>query len=144
MDKNLLLCELLECGALDLQVIDGCKYDISDIIAEVKGYNEKITLSTLVMAIFNLFQNEVRELIDFKLGEITDEVLRLDNSDSEIVTQLIEIEEKLTRLNPFDDFELWFNYLDTNMSISTNEEIYNFYIREIDDLVEKSGLTLNK
>lgn len=143
MNQELLLCELLECGTADLIVINGCEYDISDIINEAKGFGEKVTLASIVNAISNLAKNEICSVINDKLDEISSEIVRLDNDDSEIINQLNEIEVKLKSLNQFDDFELWFNFLDTHVSLVSNEDIYKFYLKdEMEKIFEDSGLTL--
>lgn len=47
-----LLCSLLECGYLDLRVLEDCRYDMEDLIEEVNemGY-EKPNLNNLAYAI---------------------------------------------------------------------------------------------
>lgn len=143
MNHELLLCELLECGTADLSIIDGCEYDISDIIAEAKGYGENITLATYVMAILNILRNEINSLIDTQKTEINVEIDRLEG-DHETIKDLKEIYLNLCKLNPYEDFELWFNYLDTHISIIHNEEVYEFYLKsELEMLIGDSGLHCN-
>lgn len=140
MNHELLLCELLECGTADLSIIDGCEYDISDIIAEAKGYSENITLATYVMAIRNLLQNEIDDMVKNRIIEIDEDI---EDSEGAIstVNVLNEIKSKLKSLNPFEDFELWFNYLDTHLSVVHNKEIYERYLKsEVEELINDSGL----
>lgn len=143
MNHELLLCELLECGTADLSIIDGCEYDISDIIAEAKGYSENITLATYVIAIRNLLHNEIDYLIKRRIKEIDEEIFNLEG-DTKLINDLNEIKYKLQSLNPYEDFELYFNYLATDISIIHNEEVYKYYLKsELEMLIGDSGLHCN-
>lgn len=143
MNHELLLCELLECGTADLSIIDGCEYDISDIIAEAKGYGENVTLASYVNGIANLLKDEIHSLIDNRKTEIKEEIDKLEG-DSKTIKDLEDIYVELCKLTPHDDFELWFNYLDTHISILHNNDIYEHYLKsEIEMLIADSGLHCN-
>lgn len=133
-----LLCGLLNCGYLDLQVIEDIDYDMEEILENLKfaGFDE-ININTVMMTVFDMARGEVRNYIDERIEELKEDEDELSSEDKEEL-------ELLQQLEVFEDIESYHNYLDTGAYINSDvEDVYKTYCKSALDLFEeKTGYSL--
>lgn len=127
-----ILMVLLECGSLDLRILEGVGYDLGDIVEELSADGIKPTLNAITDEIFRRGQCELVASVEDAIEERKDQQAETDDSEegeAEYERLQEEIDE-LESLNPEEDMEWFCNCLDTSCWFSSNEEIYRKYIPE--------------
>lgn len=127
-----ILMVLLECGSLDLQILEGVGYDLGDIVEELSADGIKPTLNTITDEIFRRGQCELVAAVEDAIQERKDQQAETDDTkegETEYDRLQDEIDE-LESLNPEEDMDWFCNCLDTSCWFSNNEEIYRKYIPE--------------
>lgn len=133
---------LLDCGTLDLEMIEKCEYDFSDIKDLLKEFDMEITFSNIIYCCIYQYKVNLQEKIDIMIEETENEIKMLEiESDkknghisfekSEELTLLWKKKEELESLDTSEDIEEYINYLDTHIYLdSSKEEIYEKYLGE--------------
>lgn len=139
-----MLCDILKCGYLDIEMLDKCEYDYDDIKyhfedIKVEDLNINIVLESCILNYITNIQNK----IDEKITETESDLKGLEdyedmyngNIDYEYVIQIKELRKKLEELQSLDstsDIDYYTNCLDTKIYIVDDEvkEIYNKYLKE--------------
>lgn len=136
-----LLMVLLECGSLDLQILDDVGYDLGEIAEELQMEGLKPTLNAITDAIFAKGQQELKEAVEEAIQERESEQDDLDEEvDNEEYDRLQEEIDELESLNPEEDIEWFCNCLDTSCWFRDNEDVYMKYLAdEIKDIEENMG-----
>ncbi len=127
-----ILMVLLECGSLDLQILEGVGYDLGDIVEELSADGIKPTLNAITDEIFRRGQCELVAAVEDAIQERKDQQAETDDTkegETEYDRLQDEIDE-LESLNPEEDMDWFCNCLDTSCWFSNNEEIYRKYIPE--------------
>lgn len=134
-----LLLVLLDCGSLDISILDDVGYDLGDIALELQEEGVKVTLNSITDAIFRKGQDELKDALEGKISELADE---RDNceEDSEEYDDLQEQIDKLESCDPEEDVEWFCNCIDTSIWFRYNEDIYRKYLEnEISDIEDNMG-----
>lgn len=139
-----MIYDMLNCGSLDLEMLDKCEYDYDDIKyhfedIKVRDLNINIILEGCILNYITNIQNK----IDEKITETESDLKGLEdyedmyngNIDYEYVIQIKELRKKLEELQSLDstsDIDYYTNCLDTKIYIVDDEvkEIYNKYLKE--------------
>lgn len=133
---------LLDCGTLDLEMIEKCEYDFSDIKDLLKEFDMEMTFSNIIYCCIYQYKVNLQEKIDAMIEETETEIKMLEiESDeknghisfekSEKLTLLWKKKEELESLDTSEDIEEYINYLDTHIYLdSSKEEIYTKYLGE--------------
>ena len=127
-----ILMVLLECGSLDLRILDDVGYDLGDIVEELSADGIKPTLNAITDEIFRRGQCELVAAVEDAIQERKDQQAETDDTkegETEYDRLQDEIDE-LESLNPEEDMDWFCNCLDTSCWFSNNEEIYRKYIPE--------------
>lgn len=127
-----ILMVLLECGSLDLRILDDVGYDLGEIVEELQAGGIKPTLNAITREIFRKGQRELVEAVEGAIEERKDQQADTDDAEkgeAEYDRLQDEIDE-LESLDPEDDMEWFCNCIDTSCWFSNNEEIYQKYIPE--------------
>lgn len=134
MEVEELFANLLNCNTEDWACLENINTDIREIakrIAENEG-----RMPDLEDILDEIFKDGIKMMelaVEDKIQEY--EILCKHNSDNK---EEKEILEKLKTLNPEEDMTYYVNYLDSNMSIIKNKDIYEEYfantIVEIEDM----------
>lgn len=127
-----ILMVLLECGSLDLQILEGVGHDLGDIVEELSADGIKPTLNAITDEIFRRGQCELVAAVEDAIQERKDQQAETDDTkegETEYDRLQDEIDE-LESLNPEEDMDWFCNCLDTSCWFSNNEEIYRKYIPE--------------
>lgn len=122
--KDDLLVELLGCGYADLSVLEGCKYDFSDIIEECYSVYGKLELNALAKIMFDIGISEIENYIEHRIEEIEDSVEYENMLHEELRKELHALRE----LDPHDDIESFHNYLDTSIWVNNHKRTYKRYL----------------
>lgn len=132
-----LLTSLLDCGYRDLDILDSCEYDFSDLVDQVKemGY-EKIDINNLCFAMFEIGKREIQEKIEERIEELRES----EDSESDI-----EKLKELESLSAYDDIESYHNYIDTSIYINDSDKsaIYEKHLKEeLDKFENDTGFSI--
>lgn len=139
------LMTILNCGILDLKLIDGVGYDWCDILdGEVLG--ELFGDGSLHRESLNYI---MRRVVDFGIEQITtavsDRICEIEAITNE--RELDNDEEKelevLRSLNPDEDIESYHNFIDTHVWFEKNGDAYRTYLEEaLDDFAQGTGFEI--
>lgn len=133
-----LLVVLLECGTLDLGILDDVDYDICEIVEEIQQQGLKPTLNMITSEIFRKGQEELTDAIKEAIEAREDEQYEIEDDDERYEKLQEEIDE-LESLNPEEDMQWFCNCLDTSCWLN-NEEAYQKYLAgEIKDIEDNMG-----
>lgn len=127
-----ILMVLLECGSLDIQILNDVGYDLGDVVEELIADGIKPTLNAITGEIFRRGQCELVEAVEDAIDERKDHQADTDDTEegeAEYEQLQKEIDE-LESLNPEEDMDWFCNCLDTSCWFSNNEVIYRKYIPE--------------
>lgn len=131
-NKEGILMRLLNCGSLDLSMLDDIGYDLDEIIDELQE-DGCLSLNNIFESVFNKGIQEVYEALEDIKKIIKDDIEDEDTDEEEHNAFECELKE-LEKLNPEEDIDYFTNCLDTHISINNNQDIYRDYL--IDDLKE--------
>lgn len=123
-NQEVILCNLLKCGTLDLPYLEGINYEVGDIVNEII-YNygiENLSLNAIFTEVFNYGIRDLQEVIENAISNLENEV---ENDD-----ELKEEFEDIKSLNTENDIEYYCNCLDTSIYFTNNENIYRKYFED--------------
>lgn len=134
-----LLCSLLDCGYLDLDILDDVGYDLGEIADDLMERGIKPTLNAITEEIFYKGQQSLSEKLQEKLEEMAQERDKYDGDSEEYDTLQEQIDE-LECCDPYIDVDWFCNCLDTSIWFADNEEIYRKYLSdEISEIEDDMG-----
>jgi len=141
MNDRILLSAILNCGTADLSILDGVEYDWGDIVDEAREEYGEITLDSLFSTVIDFGISDLNLRIDEKIDELKYKIMNTE--DDEKIERLENIIQLLKKVEPQDDFDIYFNYLDTHVCISKNIDIYlNYLGDEIEEFENNTGFDL--
>lgn len=133
--KSYLLAELLECGVVDPEILKDVDYSITDLVECCNCNFGKVTLEGLVAVTFSFGLRDLRKSIEERIKEISS-YQSLDKAERKELSSL-------KKLDPDNDTESYFNFLDTSIYFVNNKEIYKKYCKkELDEFYEKTGFEI--
>lgn len=132
-----ILCELLDCGYLDLNILDDADEDyVLEAIEDCKDNGIPVSLNAITDAMFLEAQTRINGEWDARLDELgSDEANGYADED-----ELKEL-EAIKELNPEDDISWYCNCLDTGIYIVNDKyDVYKEYFGDLlDELEDKMG-----
>lgn len=139
------LMNLLNCGVLDLRLIDGVGYDWCDILNEEMIHGIARRSGNGSCAINFIMAEVVAFGIDQIETAISDRICELEAIPNE--RELDEDEEAelsaLRTLNPDEDISGYYNCIGTSVCMERNGSLYKRYLSEaIGDFEEGTGLKI--
>ena len=139
------LMNLLNCGSLDLKLIDDVGYDWCDIL-DSETLGEMLSSESGQHETLNYI---MRRVVDFGIEQITtavdDRICELKAIQNE--WELDADEEKelsaIRALNPEEDIDSYHNFIDTHVWFRSNADVYRTYLQEaLDDFAEGTGFEI--
>lgn len=130
-----ILLVLLECGSLDLRILDDVGYDLGEIVEELQTDGIKPTLNIITGEIFRKGQLELTGAVRDAIDERKNQKDNMEEGEVEYDRLQEEIDE-LESLNPWEDMSWYCNCIDTSCWFSNNEEIYRKYIPDATSNIE--------
>ena len=133
--KDDLLTELLDCGYADLSVLEGCRYDFTDIIAECYDAYGKLELNALARIMFEFGLRDIADYICDRIEELTEA-----DEEGTLSAEMREELHALMELDVFEDIESFHNYLDTSIWVSKHNATYKKYLgAALDEFENNTG-----
>lgn len=133
-----LLCEMLSCGSMDLELLDRVGYDWDDVLDQIDWPHTGIDFNRLMMGVVSVGIIRIREAVDDRICQLEAIPNERDLDDDE------DEELRLLRtLNPDEDIQSYHNCLDTHVWFEHRGAIYRRYLPEaIDSFEENVGFFL--
>lgn len=130
------LMTILDCGQLDLQLIDDVEYDWCDVLEQFDmDWCGSRKLSAIMSAVFSLGKSNLTEAIGERIDYLED-TKETYGISKEQETELEELKE----LDPFEDLEEYHNYLDTHVTCVNHKAVYEAYLaKELEDFADGTG-----
>ena len=132
-----ILCELLNCGYLDLDILDDADEDyVLEAIEDCKANGIPVSLNAITDTMFMMAQSEINAAWDARFDELgSDEANGYAGED-----ELKEL-EAIKELNPEEDIGWYCNCLDTGIYIVNDKyDVYKEYFGDLlDELESKMG-----
>lgn len=139
------LMNLLNCGVLDLKLIDDVGYDWCDIL-DGETLGEMLSDGSRQRETLNYIMRRVVEFgIDQLTTAVADRICELEAIPDERELDVDEEEEleALRTLNPEEDIENYHNFIDTHVWFENNADAYRTYLQEaLDDFTEGTGFEI--
>lgn len=132
-----ILCELLNCGYLDLNILDDADEDyVLEAIEDCKANGIPVSLNAITDAMFLEAQTRINGEWDARLDELGSDEAN-DYADEDELKELEAIKE----LNPEEDITWYCNCLDTGIYIINDKyDVYKEYFGDLlDELENKMG-----
>ena len=127
-----LLCEMLSCGTLDLELLDRVGYDWDEVLDQLDWpYGEGFNFNSLMRAVVSVGIIHLRQGVDDRLCE-----LEAIENERELDKDEVEEMEALHHLDPDQDIEGFYNCLDTHVWFCQNGFIYRRYLSSALDSFE--------
>lgn len=137
-NRENLMCAILECGTLDLGVLDDVGYDWYDVLDRLEGQGVSIT----EVGFNGLMRTVVEMAVEDLEAAVEERVKELEEQD-ELEEDEQEALEQLRLLDPEDDVGGFFNFLDTHAYFEKNGEVYRNYLPEaVEEFEKNTGLNL--
>lgn len=132
-----ILCALLDCGYLDLQILDDTDEDfLMEAIERLQDEHLPISLNAITSEMFWMAKDELSSEVEVRKDEIGSDV------ENGYAGEYEEKElEEISDLNPDEDVEWFCNCLDTSIYIINDKyDVYVKYFRDkLDELEDKMG-----
>lgn len=132
-----ILCELLDCGYLDLDILDDADEDyVLEAIENLRFEELEISLNAITSEMFWKARADIASAVENRKGELQGYEVDFSLSDEER-EELEAIEE----LHPDEDIEWFCNCLDTSIYITNDKyDVYKKYFGDLmDELENKMG-----
>ena len=127
-----LLCEMLSCGTLDLELLDRVGYDWDEVLEQLDWPDgEGFNFNRLMRAIVDVGIIHIKQAVEDRICE-----LEAVENERELDEDEAEEMEALRRLDPDQDIECFFNCLDTHVWFRQNGSIYRRYLSSALDSFE--------
>lgn len=137
-NRENLMCAILECGTLDLGVLDDVGYDWYDVLDRLEGQGVSIT----EIGFNGLMRTVVEMAVEDLEAAVEERVKELEEQD-ELEYDEQEALEQLRLLDPEDDVGGFFNFLDTHAYFEKNGEVYRNYLPEaVEEFEKNTGLSM--
>ena len=127
-----LLCEMLSCGTLDLELLDRVGYYWDEVLEQLDWPDgEGFNFNRLMRAIVDVGIIHIKQAVEDRICE-----LEAVENERELDEDEAEEMESLRRLDPDQDIEGFFNCLDTHVWFRQNGSIYRRYLSSALDSFE--------
>ena len=139
------LMNLLNCGVLDLKLIDDVGYDWCDIL-DGETLSEMLSDGSRQRETLNYIMRRVVEFgIDQLTTAVADRICELEAIPNERDLDADEEAEleALRALNPEEDIESYHDYIDTHVWFASNADVYRTYLQEaLSDFADGTGFEI--
>ena len=135
--KDELLRALLNCGSMDLSLLDNVKYSWFDVLEQLDGLSlEDLDFNNLMRAVVSVGIIETKDALFERIEELETQSEINDDEKAELAA--------LKTLDPDQDIEGYFNCLDTHVYFANNASVYRQYLSDaIDAFENNTGLVFD-
>lgn len=127
-----LLCEMLSCGSMDLELLDRVGYDWDEILDQAEWPSEGFDFNGLMRAVVDVGIIHIKDAVSDRICEL--EAVQLNGR--ELDDDEFEEKNALEGLDPDNDIRSYHNCLDTHVWFEHNGSIYRRYLPEALDSFE--------
>lgn len=127
-----LLCEMLSCGTLDLELLDRVGYDWDEVLERAEWPSVEIDFNVLMRAVVDVGIINIRDAVNDRIGELEASQKAWEGLSDEDFEEL----EALRGLDPDNDIRSYHNCLDTHVWFEHNGSIYRRYLSSALDSFE--------
>lgn len=136
-----LLCSILDCGVLDLSILDDVGYDLEEIVENLRSNGIRPSLDIITGEIFRKGRDALAEKLREKLEKMACERDGCDEGSDKYEMMQEQIDE-LESCDPEEDVDWFCNCLDTHVYFLNNEDVYRKYLAdEISDIESDMGFS---
>ena len=137
IQKDELLRALLNCGYMDLSLLDNVKYSWFDVLEQLDGLSlEDLDFNNLMRAVVSVGIIETKDALFERIEELETQSEINDDEKAELAA--------LKTLDPDQDIEGYFNCLDTHVYFANNASVYRQYLSDaIDAFENNTGLVFD-
>lgn len=133
--QEAVLCKLLNCGYLDLQLLDDIQYDLDDILEDMVECVD-MNINSIFREVFRKGAEELHERYEMQKDDIRDLILEeiggfeaeaaKTQYDYEADEDYLRLKADLdmiesNRINPNDDLSYYLNYTDTHVLLPNKQ-----------------------
>lgn len=131
------LMQILQCGVLDLKLIDDVGYDFCDILELDSTF--QFDINFVMSRVFEYGFSRIEDAIYERKEYLT------DTRDTYGISEEQQKElDALNELSVLDDFQTYHNFIDTHVWCDRNKETYKKYLSEaLDDFAEGTGFEIS-
>ena len=134
-----LLCEMLSCGSMDLDMLDFIGYGWDEILDQMDWPREGLDFNDVLSAAVSVGIINLKEAVDEKILVLE----AAENIHGMLGPEETEKLEALRRLKPDDDIEGDFNFLATHVWFKNNGPVYRRYLPDaVDEFEDNVGFLL--
>lgn len=154
-----IVSQLLDCGMFDLSVLFDMDEDVAlEAIENIRNEDMQLSLGNVVEEAFkiaidlfaeSLPKDVVIESLKDEIANLTEDLDDPDNNEErqnwidERLSKLEVAVKEIEKLDPQSDFEMYFNFLDTHVSITDHEDVYReYFVGDLEDLEARIGLDI--
>ncbi len=135
-----LLMTLLNCGSLDLKLIDDVGYDWCDVLDQLDWPRGDVDFNLLMRGVVSCGIIELREAIEERIAELDGIAQDTGELDDEEGDEL----DALRDLDPDEDISSYHNWLDTYVYFEAHGDVYRKYLAAaIDEFEDNTGLSFS-
>ena len=128
-NRDYVLMATLNCGELDLGLLDGVGYDLCEIVSDLREEGIQPTLSLIMNEVFCKGVSDMKEYLDEMIEETRSEGEEaMWGGDHEAAVRSARKLADLHKLNPEEDITWDFNYIATDVGFAKNGELYRLYL----------------
>lgn len=139
-NKEKLLLTMLSCGTGDLAMLDDVQYDWREVLDQMDWPDDgNFNFNSLMRAVVDVGIIHIKETVENRICE-----LKAASSEQKLDEDEKKELASLQVINPDKDIKSYHNWLDTNVWIQNNEEIYGKYLQDaLDAFTDNTGLLLS-
>ena len=127
-----LLCEMLSCGSMDLEMLDRIGYGWDEILGQMDWPCDGLDFNDVLRGAVSVGIINLKEAVDEKILALEAE----ENINGMLEPEEAKELETLRLLKPDDDINGDFNFLATHIWFKNNGPLYRRYLPEVLDEFE--------
>jgi hypothetical protein len=135
-NRDYLLTTLLNCGSLDLKLLDDVEYDWCDIIDKTEGVRD---INALMYEVFQMGYDGIQTKVNDRICELE----AIETNERDLDEDEEQEKAELSELDATEDFESFHNYLDTHVYCVKHWDTYKKYMEDaLDEFRDNTGFEI--
>ena len=135
--KDCILTHLLDCGSLDLQMLEDINYDLDEMLDDMIE-NGDLSLNNLFALVFEKGKKDLKEAYNAYMADLESEFVQ--NPDDKVLAGVVM---EFSAFNIDDDFSYFTNCLDTHVSLRYLGTYREYLPTEIEEIENNMGFAFS-
>ncbi len=132
-----LLCTMLNCGTLDLNMLDDVQYEWNEVLEQMDWPRDGLDFNDVLRAVVDLGIIGIKDWIMTRIRTLNVSAYQ----DADTAKEL----DMLHSLDPDEDIYASFNLQDTHIWFNSHKDIYLEYLGEaLEEFESNTGLSINQ